>query len=99
MMKFEKVKKALEENIVKALKMKIAEAKKNGKCVVDLEMKKKVFDKQDNGLNDMLAVYFPTSIDKEFRREIFKVSEYSEDTFRKFNSLEEVVKFIISAYC
>ena len=91
MIRFEKVKKALEE--------KIAEAKKNGKCVVDLEMKKKVFDKQDNGLNDMLAVYFPTSIDKEFRREIFKVSEYSEDTFRKFNSLEEVVKFIISAYC
>lgn len=99
MMKFEKVKKALEENIVKALKMKIAEAKKNGKCVVDLEMKKKVFDKQDNGLNDMLAVYFPTSIDKEFEREIFKVSEYSEDTFRRFDSLEEVAKFIISAYC
>ena len=62
-------------------------------------MKKKVFDKQDNGLNDMLAVYFPTSINKEFGREIFKVSEYSEDTFRRFDSLEEVAKFIISAYC
>ena len=91
MMKFEKVKKALEK--------KIAEAKKSGKCVVDLEMKKKVFDKQDNGLNDMLAVYFPTSIDKEFGGEVFKVSEYSEDTFRRFDSLEEVAKFIISAYC
>lgn len=91
MMKFEKVKKALEE--------KIAEAKKNGKYVVDLEMKKKVIDKQDNGLNDILAIYFPTSIDKKFGGEIFRVSEYSEDTFRKFDSLEEVVKFIISTYC
>lgn len=62
-------------------------------------MKKKVFDKEDNGLNDMLAIYFPTSIDKEFGSEIFKVSEYSEDTFRRFDSLEEVAKFIISAYC
>ena len=62
-------------------------------------MKKKVFDKQDNGLNDMLAVYFPTSINKEFGRETFEVSEYSEDTFRRFDSLEEVAKFIISAYC
>ena len=86
-------------NIVKALEKKIEEAKKNGKCVVDLEMKKKVIDKQENGLNDMLAIYFPTSIDKEFGREIFKVSEYSEDTYRKFNSLEAVAKFIISAYC
>ena len=87
------------ENIVKALKMKIAEAKKNGKCVVDLEMKKKVIDKQDNGLNDILAIYFPTIVDREFGREYFTVSEYSEDTFRKFNSLDEVAKFIISVYC
>lgn len=91
MIRFEKVKKALEE--------KIEEAKKNGKCVVDLEMKKKVFDKQDNGLNDILAVSFPTSIDKVFGKEFFTVSEYSEDTFRRFDSLEEVAKFIISAYC
>lgn len=85
--------------IVKALEMKIEEAKKNGKCVIDLEMKKKVIDKQENGLNDMLAIYFPTSIDKEFGSAIFKVSEYSEDNYRKFNSLEEIATFIISAYC
>lgn len=85
--------------IVKALEMKIEEAKKNGKCVLDLEMKKKVIDKQENGLNDILAINFPTSIDRAFGREYYRVSEYSEDSFRKFNTLEDIADWIIITYC
>lgn len=85
--------------IVAGLKNKIELAKKAGKCVADLNMKKKVIDTVDNGLNDMLAVYFPTSIDTEFGGEYYRVSEYSEDSFRKFNTLEDVADWIIKTYC
>ena len=86
--------------IVKALEIKISEAKKSGKSVVDLEMKKKVIDKQENGLNDMLAIYFPTNFDKEFfEKTEFRVSEYSQDSFRKFDTLENVAEWIVKTYC
>lgn len=85
--------------IVKELENKINVAKKNGKCVIDLEMKKKVIDTQDNGLNDILAINFPTSIDKEFGRVYYRVSEYSEDSFRRFNNLEDIAEWIIKTYC
>lgn len=90
----------MRDSIVKALEKKIAEAKANGKCVVDLEMKKKVIDTADNGLNDTLAIYFPTNFDKEFSgKSYYQVFEYSEDTSRKFNSLEEVANWIVKTYC
>ena len=85
--------------IYKALEEKIVEARKNGKCVVDLEMRKKVIDTQDNGLNDTLAIYFPTSIDREFGNQSFRVSEYSEDNFRRFSTLKEVANWIVETYC
>ena len=86
--------------IVKALEIKISEARKSGKSVVDLEMKKKVIDKQENGLNDMLAIYFPTNFDKEFfEKTEFRVSEYSQDSFRKFDTLENVAEWIVKTYC
>lgn len=85
--------------IVEGLKKRIELAKKDGKCVVDLEMKKKVIDTQNNGLNDMLAINFPTSIDKDFGYEYYRVSEYSEDSFRRFNNLEDIAEWIIKTYC
>ena len=48
------------------LEQKIISARKNGKCVVDLEMDKKIIDNQNNGLNDVIAIYFPNYFDKDF---------------------------------
>lgn len=86
--------------IVKALENKISEAKKKGSCLIDLEMKKKVIDKRDNGMNDMLTIWFPTSVDKWLGKPQFKVAEYSEDEdCRKFDTLEEVASWIVEVYC
>lgn len=85
--------------MVKELERKIETAKKNGKCALDLEMKKKVIDTQDNGLNDMLFISFPTKVDTELGRTYYNVSEYSEETARKFNSLTDLSKWIIATYC
>ena len=85
--------------IMEELEQKIISARKNGKCVVDLEMDKKIIDNQNNGLNDVIAIYFPNYFDKDFFNKVeYKVSEYSENNFRKFNSLEDVAKWIISVY-
>ena len=86
--------------IIIALENKISESKKKGKCAIELEMKKKIIDKQDNGLNDMLTIWFPTTIDKWLGIEYFRVAEYSEDEdCRKFDTLEEVASWIVEVYC
>ena len=87
------------KKILKALEMKINEAyKEKGECLIDLEMKKKIIDNQ---YDDILMITFPTDFDKKWIGEdnvYYTVKEYSEDTFRKFHTLEDVAKWINKVY-
>lgn len=81
------------------LDVEIKKAKRKNECMFDLCTNKKILDIQENGLTDILMIVFTTNFDsKFFNNEYYKVKEYSEDNFRKFDTLEELAKWLYYTY-